>query len=823
MTDEIKPAGGGAEIGAAEQNEVQAKYALTLWTAADKEGVSPFAQRSQISTPGARYGADGSLLVPMVLPKDGGVQLVGLLSLAPDGQRQYSAGVVRTGAYCPLGAIDQDDKVLSIAIGYAAGRSVCMAADGMMGGYLAFESDNLIHVARTARLHHPGKRILFFTDDDNQVEQLLRDWLLAEFQVNSPVPLDGCERDLIGGNGSKVSVIAAWAVGENGVRHINAGVICMDEHGERQVHVRRFENAGLARATEAAATIGNSAVIAPRFLASAGRTFNDLHVEESFDELRAQVQAAIVAALQLADGDGDGLPAPIASDPDTDEIPLPPMDGEAAAPKTLGITTLEWAVAHCALVQGSTDVWDSLTKLRMKRAAFVTFVGKDMAKTWDSHPDRRIISPRDLPKLSRGVAKIGEGGEDPIIGMIERYTLLYTTKTVWDAEKRCVLTFEAMSLARSPDLATRWITHPFHREIDADALVFDPTQKISTETHVNMFQGFPLVPRKDEFAASLVLALLHNLCISEKNGGDVFQWVLRWLAFPLQHPGAKMQTALLFFGEKQGTGKSLFFEGIMGVIYGDNGTTVGQEQLNSQFTAWRSRKLYVLFEEILSRADKYTHFGSVKHMITGRTARINEKNLPERVEANHLNGVMLSNEFQAVPLEPDDRRFQCVEARSPLDPEVLALIKVKLKEGTELQEAFYDYLLHYPLGDFDEHSKPIMTASKMRIIRFGLPGWDAFYQAWSAGELQAPYCSCLSTDLYKVYDRWCRASGEHPISQTKFSTLLESRIPKSRQAVAVEKTSAKKSVLTVFHAPDDDPNESLSALCLRFRRDADLK
>jgi putative DNA primase/helicase len=820
MTDDIKRTNtGDAETGVAAQQEDQAKHALKMWVAAAKEGVSPFAARRQISTPGVRYCADGGILVPMVLPKEGGVQLVGVLELGPDGQRQYSAGLVRTGAYCPVGVIGPDDKVLSIAIGYAAGRSICMAADDMMGGYLAFEPDNIIHVARMARLHHPGKHILLFADDDHQVEQQLRDWLLAEFMVSSPVSVDGVERDLIGGNGSTVKVIAAWAVGANGVRNVNAGAICMDEHGERQVHVRKFENAGLARATEAAAVVGNATVVLPRFAAGAGTTFNDLHVEESFDELRAQVQAAIVAALQLADED----PPPELADPD--EIPLPPMDGEAAAPKSLGISTLEWAVAHCALVQGSTDVWDSLTKLRMKRAAFVTFVGKDMAKVWDAHKDRRVISPRDLPKLSRGVAKMGGEGEDPILGMIERYTLLYTTKTVWDAEKRCVLTYEAMSLARSAELATRWITHPFHREIDADALVFDPTQKISMETHVNMFQGFPLVPKKDEFSAGLVLALLHNLCSSEKNGADVFQWVLRWLAYPLQNPGAKMQTALLFFGEKQGTGKSLFFEGIMGVIYGANGTTVGQEQLNSQFTAWRSQKLYALFEEILSRADKYTHFGSVKHMITGRTARINEKNLPERVEANHLNCVMLSNEFQAVPLEPDDRRFQCAEARSPLDPEVLALIKVKLKEGTELQEAFYHYLLHYPLEDFDEHTKPIMTASKMRMIRFGLPGWDGFYQTWAAGELQAPYCSCLSSDLYRVYERWCRSNGEHVMSHTKFSTLLESRIPKSRQSVAVG-SAAKKSVLTVFHvpeAPDDDPNETLSARCLRFRDVADLK
>ena len=40
------------------------------------------------------------------------------------------------------------------------------------------------------------------------------------------------------------------------------------------------------------------------------------------------------------------------------------------------------------------------------------------------------------------------------------------------------------------------------------------------------------------------------------------RWVLKWLAYPIQHPGAKMRTALVLHGP-QGTGKNMFFEAIM--------------------------------------------------------------------------------------------------------------------------------------------------------------------------------------------------------------------------------------------------------------------
>lgn len=492
-----------------------------------------------------------------------------------------------------------------------------------------------------------------------------------------------------------------------------------------------------------------------------------------------------------------------------------------APPAITGLFTLEWALAHCALVQGSTNVWDSLNKLLMKRSAFIDAVGKDNAKVWSAHGERRSISPRNLPRIVRGVA-VDEGGrgDDNIVMMLDRYTLLYGTKTVWDAYNKTILGYDAMALARGGDLAERWVTHPLHREVDLDKLVFDPTQRVDLETHINMFEGFPLKPKKDEDAVQLVLQLLYNLCSFESNCDDVFKWVLSWLAYPLQHPGAKMQTALLFFGEKQGTGKSLFFEGIVKPIYGAHGSTGGQHQLEATYTMWRSQKLFVLFEEILSRQDKYTHFGLIKHMITGRDTQISQKFKDDRTEANHLNCVMLSNEFQAVPIEPEDRRFLVVEARMHPDLVLIEKVRTLVNAGTGLSEALYAFLLDYPLGDFNEHTKPLMTPSKERVINFGRPDWEAFYLSWAAGDLSAPYCSCLSDDLYTVYSRYCNKFGFRSMSITKFAELIAQRVTKNRQWVTIG--AKQKRLLTVFHVPSED-GESLSKQCEKFRDLADIK
>jgi hypothetical protein len=188
-----------------------------------------------------------------------------------------------------------------------------------------------------------------------------------------------------------------------------------------------------------------------------------------------------------------------------------------------------------------------------------------------------------------------------------------------------------------------------------------------------------------------------------------------------------------------------------------------------------------------------------------------------------MNVVMLSNEFQAVPLEPDDRRFLVTEARNPLDPQLLQNIQAALGNG--LSEAFYAFLLEYPLDGFTPHTKPIMTVSKERMINFGRPDWDLFYLAWQAGELAAPYCSCLSTDLYTVYARYCNKYGYRQMTLTKFAELIAQRVRKDRQWVALGATGQKK-LLTVFHVPwtdEKEPEPSLSKRCERFRDLAEIK
>ncbi|TXG78920.1 hypothetical protein E6Q11_00075 [Candidatus Dojkabacteria bacterium] len=561
-------------------------------------------------------------------------------------------------------------------------------------------------------------------------------------------------------------------------------------------------NAGFTKASAAASKF-NASVFLPTFSAERRASksddslpmltdCNDLHVAESLAELGSQLQAFLSA---FTDTDSRALSSGEASK-------------ENCGPK------LESLLQHFALVYGKTDVWDSLNKQLLKKAAFAAFAGAKLAKEWLEHPERKNIDQKDLPLLKGGRAissKEGIGG-DPLLELIDRYVLLYGTETVWDRTARKVVGLGPLRSAY-PDLAGRWLESPKRAMVDADNLVFDPAQRSNPETHINMFSGYPLKPKQNIELQNLVLALVGSLCSTERNADEVADWLIKWLAYPLQNPGAKMSTAVLMFGEKQGTGKSLFFDGIMRPIYGEYGTTAGQHQLESNFTDWRSRKTFVLFEEVLGRAERHNYMSTIKHMITGKDMRINPKGLPERVEANHVNAAFLSNERQPLPLDAEDRRFQVIEALAHMDPSFYAQFKDAIKNGA--CEAFYHYLLNVDLGDFNEHTMPIRTDSKDTVIAFGLPSWEIFYQRWRDGELDAPYCSCLTEELHTIYMRWCERTNEKKLSLTKFSELISGRETKSRKWTHLRNDAAKK-MRTVLMV-GDNPETSLNQDVQRFR------
>jgi putative DNA primase/helicase len=797
-------------------HELAANRARDGWSKAIGTEEHPYLERKRVGSEGTRISADGQLLIPARKYSHTGGVLVALQRIDADGAKRFSSSADMVGACCLLGRAGPDTPLIEIGEGYATCETVRMATKFDTPAMMAFNAGNLLPVAQQLRRDFPAAHLLFLADDDSRVVARLREALQRDFDAEWDPVVDGADHEVPAQAGDIVRVRATWRKDATGTDYIEA-----DIRAGRVVQLRKFENAGIARARAAARAVGNASVVCPVFADRSDDSwsdFNDLYLAESLDAVRDQVLAARSRALsQDAPAEqADDVPAYL---DDAAPSELPPLDASSPAPSSVSIPSLDVLLAHFSIIYPTTDVWDGLRKQRLKKSGFAAWVGKDLATSWEKDPKRRTILRDSLPTLVGGRAVDGGAGGGKLGEMLDNLTLLRGTETVWDAIGQQVMSLGAVRADYTAELTSKWQEHTLRKTIEARNLVFDPTQQCDPVSNVNIFLGWPLVPKANVDLVAPILALLESLCSAEDAVDECMLWILRWLAYPLQHPGAKMQTALLMFGEKQGTGKSLFFQDVMLPIFGEYGTVASQHQLDSSFTAWRSRKLFVLFEEVLSRDDKYSHNGTLKYMITGKSMSINQKNLPERDERNHMNSVFLSNEPQPIPIELEDRRFMVIEARKKQAKEFYDAVQAAIEKGGI--EAFYQFLLSLNLDGFNEHTKPPMTLAKERVIEFGLNGWMSFHRAWKDGYLSAPFCSCLSEDLYIIYRRWCDKSGEKPLTLCKFAGLIASRETKAKRNVAVGKKG--KTTRMVFVIDNPEYKHDLEEQIRLFREAADVR
>ena len=328
-----------------------------------------------------------------------------------------------------------------------------------------------------------------------------------------------------------------------------------------------------------------------------------------------------------------------------------------------------------------------------------------------------------------------------------------------EAERRLVHKDDVLNLLPRHGLESLR-EHPDWRVARDTEIGFDPTEA-DPQIRCNLFGGWPTEPKAGD--CTKLLGLLEYLCDGEPNGADIYRWVLRWLAYPLQNRGAKMQSAIVVHGP-QGTGKSLFFESYA-KIFGEYARVLGQEAIEDKFNAdWAEKKLFILADEVLARADLYHIKNRLKGFITGDTIRVNPKNVAAHNEKNQMNIVFLSNERQPLVLEHDDRRHCVIWAPPAPGKDYVSAVMTELANGGVA--ALHHHLLNLDLGDFHIASAPPMSESKGDLIQQSASSEDRFIREWRAGQCISgdgsvlPFCPCLGTDLYRAYGLWCERHGE---------------------------------------------------------------
>jgi putative DNA primase/helicase len=359
-------------------------------------------------------------------------------------------------------------------------------------------------------------------------------------------------------------------------------------------------------------------------------------------------------------------------------------------------------------------------------------------------------SPRQKRKKKADMGKLQT--------LFRRWVFQFASQMVWDTETRQPYSIAGLRNQYGNDEVKMWLQSDKRRDVRADQVVFDPSGKCGPEC-INLFGGFEMVPMAGNYAP--ITALLMHLVDDNE---EVYDWVLDWIAYPLQNPGAKMPTSIIMHGD-EGSGKNLFWE-IVQAIYGEYGSVVGQDQLESKFNDYLSKKLFIIGDEVLSRQEMRHLKGKLKAMISGKTLQIETKMMPVRPEANHVNLVFLSNELQPNALDASDRRHLVVWTPTKRDrPYYQSVVNCAENGG---REAFYHALLARDLSQFDAFAPPPMTAAKTDLIDLGRPNPERWFLAWRAGDLPVPFNTCSAGQAYRLYRRWASMQGEKFISAQNY-------------------------------------------------------
>lgn len=332
-----------------------------------------------------------------------------------------------------------------------------------------------------------------------------------------------------------------------------------------------------------------------------------------------------------------------------------------------------------------------------------------------------------------------------------------------------------------------------------DQVGFDPSGA-DRNVQLNTWKGWPMLPK--EGSCERLLELIEYLCSADPNGREAMEWLLNWMAYPLQHPGAKMSSAVIMHGP-QGTGKSTVFQ-TLAKIYGDYATVLNQRGLEDKFNSdWADSKLFILAEEVVTRAEMWHIKNELKELVTGDWIRINPKNVAAYRQRNQVNIAYLSNEHQPLPLENDDRRHLVIYTPPALGEDFYDEVQIELERGGGA--AFYSYLLQRDLGSFHPKKRPPMTEAKGKLIAISSPSEIRFAHEWLSGDMPLPVCPCLASDFYAGYLRWCRDNGEsRPRPSNQFFGAID-RLPgweKKRARLYPTELAAQTELKPVVYPPE---------------------
>lgn len=248
--------------------------------------------------------------------------------------------------------------------------------------------------------------------------------------------------------------------------------------------------------------------------------------------------------------------------------------------------------------------------------------------------------------------------------------------------------------------------------------------------------------------SQIELWLKHIKQVFAANDEQLYQFIINWIAYPIQHPGVKIPNALVMTSG-QGTGKTLFWSEFIGqLMYGDNYAFIDNIQsMIGQFNSMSCMKQLVVADELESFGG-YQGSAQLKGLIGNTKCKWESKGMNAVTIPNFASYVFLSNCKSPVLIEQTDRHYTLCELNETFreDREYFQALTKYLT--IESAGHFYKYLMELDLSDFDYRS-PYTTEAKKNLIHENTPSIIKFVNHLKQHNTLHEYTD--TNDFFKAY------------------------------------------------------------------------
>lgn len=250
------------------------------------------------------------------------------------------------------------------------------------------------------------------------------------------------------------------------------------------------------------------------------------------------------------------------------------------------------------------------------------------------------------------------------------------------------------------------------------SVIYEPgTPEMTDDGAMNLWRPSAVKPKKDKPRQWLDLV---NYIFQKP---EYVEWFLKWLAYPVQNPGAKMFQAVFVYGSKQGIGKTFAVDPVMEYIYGrENFKRLKNASLNGTYNSFAGKSQFVVTNEIYLSdfADRKSLMGAINDMITRDTVSVNEKFQPEIDYIDHCNYYFTSNHSDALIIDPNDRRIFVIEAPSEkLEQSVYDSLDQYVRHGDGAAHIMHYLMNVVDCSDFNPKGDVMKTEWKKGLIGLG--------------------------------------------------------------------------------------------------------